>query len=802
MRSAQFWRSTFLFTALLAAAVVILPPPRPRATPAPDRAVAQEAAAGEDSDDKLVDKVKKAIDEGVAYLKGKQRRGSWEIDLGRLTYEGGSSALVMLALLNAGVRPTDPVMQRGLEYLRGVNPKHTYVVGLQTMVFVLAGQNADRERIARNVKWLLDARLSDGWTYVNNGGGPGRGLGADNSNTQYALLGLHEAIQAGYKVRPEVLREVRKLFIDTQKPDGAWGYRPRDGQRRMTMTTAGVCNLIITGMDLAIGKAKLRKDGSAENCGVYLENGSVAKALNWIGDQFPARLTRDNARERLEHAFYCLYGIERTGRLTGQRYLGGHDWYEVGCHFLVETQKADGSWQNAGDPLDSWPLISTSFALLFLSKGRTPILVSKLAYGPADSTGWNNKRNDVRHLVEFASRELFKGQPMAWQAFDVRGKDAPGLAARKRLAAELLASPIVFFNGHDFAPDGKEKDILREYLANGGFVLAEACCGKDRFDRNFRALMKELFPDSALKPLPPEHPVWLASGKFAMSPRDFPLEGISQGCKTVVMYSPVPIAGYWEGNLIKTGRGQKAFRMGANIIAYATGLEPPRPRLTRVAVVGDDPKRDRVRGYLKVAQLRHEGDWQPAPNAMRNLMGSARKAGLDVVLETAEVYPTRENVIDYPFLYMHGRNTFSEKKEDLKHLRFWLKSGGTLFADACCGSKAFDAAFRKFVVALFGDDKLKLEPIPLKDELYSAELNGKAITTIRCRVEAAGGKRELRDIPPALEGVKYKGRWVLIYSRYDIGCALERHSSPECLGHDHDSAVRLGRAAVLYALKR
>ena len=62
--------------------------------------------------------------------------------------------------------------------------------------------------------------------------------------------------------------------------------------------------------------------------------------------------------------------------------------------------------------------------------------------------------------------------------------------------------------------------------------------------------------------------------------------------------------------------------------------------------------------------------------------------------------------------------------------------------------------------------------------------------------------REFRDVPPALEGIKINDRWVVIYSRYDIGCALEKHQSTDCLGHDHASALALGQAAVLYALKR
>jgi hypothetical protein len=61
---------------------------------------------------------------------------------------------------------------------------------------------------------------------------------------------------------------------------------------------------------------------------------------------------------------------------------------------------------------------------------------------------------------------------------------------------------------------------------------------------------------------------------------------------------------------------------------------------------------------------------------------------------------------------------------------------------------------------------------------------------------------EFRDQPPQLEGIKVKDRWVVIYSRYDIGCALENHQSSDCKGHDHASALRLGTAAVLYSLKK
>jgi hypothetical protein len=306
--------------------------------------------------------------------------------------------------------------------------------------------------------------------------------------------------------------------------------------------------------------------------------------------------------------------------------------------------------------------------------------------------------------------------------------------------------------------------------------------------------------------LPPDHPVWSASGKFGVPPGSWPLEGIQHGCKWVVIYSPKPLAGYWEDNLFEKGRGKLAFQLGANIIAYATGLEAPRPRLTRVDIVGSDKRETIRRGYLKVAQLRHDGDWQPAPKAMMHLMAELRKVGLDVVLETTPIYITQDKVLDFGFYYMHGRRSFDTYgPRDLEKLHFKLTSGATLLADACCGSKDFDTSFRRFMQALWAEEKLQLEPIPPTDDLFSADLNGVEIRKVRCRREGPGGQgveKEYHEMPPALEGIKYRGRWVVIYSRYDLGCALERNSATDCKGHDYDSAVRLGKAAVLYALKR
>jgi hypothetical protein len=778
--------------------------------------------ADEPKREPLVEQVRKAIEEGVRYLKQNQRPGGgWDEGGAAVNHPGGPTCLALLALLNAGVPAIDPAIENGLRRIRRLEKPTTYVRALQTMVYVEAGLAEDKGRVQANVDHLIKIRLPgggkplEGWSY-DYPSNPG--TRADNSNTQYALLGLYMGRVGGAKIDRKVWEEIRDFYIRTQNDDGGWGYTTEgrgafvNPTSTLTMTTAGLSGLLISGMELNEGREKIRADGTAENCGVYKENEPVKRALSWISspriDRFQFELP--------QRTFYNIYGIERAGRLSGERFFHAHDWYREGCQFLVKHKRPDakgGCYWSEGGAWDSWPNVSTSFALLFLSKGRTPILISKLVHGLPRATNdgdWNNDRNDCRNLVDFASKEVFEPPlPLAWQTFNILRavENRPGAVLtqedRLEITSDLLQSPIIYFNGHK-SPlhrfTGEEKELLKQYVENGGFILAEACCGRKEFDRGFHELCARLWEENPLEYLPADHPVWESC--FKIPPGSVKLKGIQMGCKTVLIYSPQDLSCQWESN-DRDGRARQAFRIGANIIAYATGKEPPRPRLTKAEVVNlKDDLRVVPRGFLKVAQLQHEGDWQPAPRAMGNLMAYLRDhADLNVVLKTEKLrlLKIEKSLVDFKFVYMHGRKEFRQPADaDMSPLRFNLENGGLLFADACCGSKAFDKAFREFVKQLL--PRHKLEPIPVTDELFSKELNGDALTdhNIRCRRERNG---PYRHMAPALEGVKVNGRWVVIYSRYDIGCALERHQSSDCLGYDPESALRLAGAAVLYTLR-
>src|SRR5581483_2940570 len=118
-----------------------------------------------------------------------------------------------------------------------------------------AGRNEDRERIQRNVDWLIRTRVMEGTACLGWSYSPALPPITDNSNTQYALLGLHAGRLAGARIYAEVWKSIRDYYLRTQRPDFGWIYSPLAGSTsRLTMTTAGACGLLITGMELNTGR--------------------------------------------------------------------------------------------------------------------------------------------------------------------------------------------------------------------------------------------------------------------------------------------------------------------------------------------------------------------------------------------------------------------------------------------------------------------------------------------------------------------------------------------------------------------
>jgi hypothetical protein len=57
----------------------------------------------------------------------------------------------------------------------------------------------------------------------------------------------------------------------------------------------------------------------------------------------------------------------------------------------------------------------------------------------------------------------------------------------------------------------------------------------------------------------------------------------------------------------------------------------------------------------------------------------------------------------------------------------------------------------------------------------------------------------VRPGEPYLEGIQLGDRYAVIFSPYDISCALENHESLECEGYTRKDAARIGLNVLLYS---
>jgi hypothetical protein len=762
------------------------------------------------------EQVRSAIERGVAYLKSVQKaNGTWE-EWDR--QPGGTTALCALALLNSGVEPSDANIQKALSVIRRLEPEMTYATALATMVLARAEPQRDLSLINRNVKWLEGKQITSGprkgtWAYPEGFG--------DNSNSQFALLALYEAERVGVVVSDETWRLAKIHWERDQNDDGSWSYpfrapSPAAYPGTGSMTCAGISSLVIAADRIRASDAKVT--GDQIDCCIAQssdDDDRIDRALRWLRRYFSVS---SNPKQPYRiWSLYYLYGLERAGRLTARRFIGDHDWYREGADRLVRQQDGlSGFWTSRGTAEEN-PIIGTSFALLFLSKGRWPVLLGKVKHPPDDD--WNQHRGDVNNLTRYVESRWKRD--LTWQVVDVRQSSVE----------DLLQTPVLYLCGSKSPlPETREEQEklahkLRDYLDRSGFLFAEAYCGGAGFDKGFRELMRLAFPEPEykLRLLEPAHPVWYAEEK--VDPRQLrPLWGLEFGCRTSVIYAPLDplekprpsLSCLWE--LSRPGRGEKyspivqaqinaATSLGLNVLAYATNRELQ----TKEGFFGakaETRRSDQLeQGRLEVATLRHPGGCNAAPRAVTNLMDAAASE-----LKHLKVRPgvratlldmTDNALFDYPLVFMHGRTAFRLTPAEQQHLKTYLERGGMLLADSICASPAFTESFRHEMATIFPNRKL--ERIPFQDPLLTSTYGGFDLKLVSRRDPAArgaaGGPLETppKQVPPELEGIKFQDRWGVVFSPYDLSCALEKRNSLECRGYLREDAARIGLNVLLYA---
>jgi len=706
--------------------------------------------------------VRNGIARAITNLSAQQRASGEFPGMGQ---PGGPTAIVTLSLLHAGVASDDPGIVRAIAYLNTVPNRHTYVVSLKAQVFAIADPIKYRKPLQSAMRWLVQTQHADGvWYYGTSASG------GDNSNTQFALLGLHEAANAGVKVPRSVWIRSAKHFRTTQGRNGGWGYRRRETSYG-SMTAAGLASMYICGQEMHAAANRPFTDGVYTGCGKYRQNLTVAKGMQWMSTQFSVT---QNPGQGARWYYYYMYGMERCGMIAGVQKFGRHDWYRQGAAALIKRQRVDGSWSRQS--------YDTAMGLLFLAKGNRPVIMQKL--NTPDAAGRNV--HALKNLCGFLGDKL--GKHTAWQMADM---DAS--------LKELRASPLLLITGHTFPKFSPEQiERLKEYVESGGTLFFEGCCGSKEFNTGFRTFAASVWPAYKLRPLPKSHPVFRSYYKLDKTDG---LEGLDTGCRTGVFFSPTAITALWEIQ-DEPILSDRAFRLGTNLAAYATGREQLPDKLDVVDLTPSAKPKERTtevpRGAIRLARLKHQGDYSADPLVLNKLAEQLRtQANMNVVPRSRHLAATDPALYEYPVLFLNGHFKFDLSTAETAALRDYLTKGGTLVISACCGKKAFDTSVRKLAKAVLPNAPLTaLKP---DHALYTGKA-GVTLGELKYRPLLAKelGKRGT-SLPP-IEEATLDGRAAILYSPLDWCCGFEGDTPYSCRGYIDADAKRLGLAIMLYAI--
>jgi hypothetical protein len=324
--------------------------------------------------------------------------------------------LILLTLIHAEVPESNPVFQQYLKNCLEAPLEKTYNVALLAMCLEELDPSGYQQKLAQCAQFLVDNQASNGqWSYgratdlkkypfdgkkevksVATGKEKEKsrdfsattlgakkkpansititqqrttGAGGDNSNTQYASLGLRACFDANIVLPPDVLNLGRKWWTEAASVDEAEGKLGK--------------NAVGTGGDVTKVQGWNYQDASADGAkGPYhaMTAGAVGAVViydymlgrdwkkdplavagcNWLGKHFA-----------VNGNLYYMYALERAGMLYGTEKFGDHDWYLKGAQSIVRSQKADGSWGGNAD--DEKNTIQTCFAILFLKKATRAI---------------------------------------------------------------------------------------------------------------------------------------------------------------------------------------------------------------------------------------------------------------------------------------------------------------------------------------------------------------------------------------------------------------------------------------------
>lgn len=696
----------------------------------------------------------------------------------------GEHAMAMTALEYAQTPLDDERFRKGLKVLLELDLKKNYIISCRVVTLAHMFQRARddrglqaglRQAMAKDCARLVaNQGAIGGWRY---GGPPHPPRAIDFSNTQLCILALSEAAKCGVEIPQEAMFRAHKRFIEDQKEDGGWNYgnyaneKARDEHSYGNMTAACVASLYLTNEFLTGGFGCPCRGGRSTR-GKDITGTAIEDGLAWLNKHFSPTTSPKGY-----HYWYWIYQAERVGIATGLRYFGDHDWYQEICNNIVPKQNADGSFGNTVD---------TSFALIFLVKGRAPLLYSKLQHpGP-----WNLHSFDMKNLATHIG--LAKEQRIGWQVLQWTTP-----------SEHWFDAPVVFMTteeGFELTDEFKQK--LRAYTDGGGTLLLEASCGNGQARSFLMNMARDIWPEWELKRIDRDHPLW--SADVQMRGRRPVLMEMHDGIRSIVFFSPNDLSCDWH--LAAGARSQGTFDLGTNLPAYASDKAPLRRRLSGSIVrPGTGLPGESLAApegtALAIGRLAHGGDWYVGRHygGLEQLAALLKEqAGLEATVIGELKSDDASAMEQAKLLWLAGRQSVSLNEAQQAAVKQRLAAGAFLVIENVMG----DERLAESVQSLAGDLGLKQAPLPQGHDLVAGTLpEGFAGFDLSEGVEFSRSLKVERigRSFAALVGLYDGDKLVGVYSPYDILYSLTGAPAFGRKGYESDHAAALAMNLALWA---
>lgn len=727
-----------------------------------------------------------AIKKGVAYLYKQQNdRGHWEktdtkpanagptgADDGQW---GGRTALCTYALLAAGENPVNDNIVKATAFLRKATITGHYAVGVRANVWLnLPETPENRQAMTKDARLLLTGMIppviqgkpNPAAGFFDYQPGPSRRI--DISCSQYGVLGLWAVSQRVEGAAKDKWKIIEDAWRAQQGPDGGWAYTGKPDDKHpvnIQMTAAGLASLFIM-------QEYLHADEGIDGTKGNIVDNWINKGIAWVSKSLEEQIKRPSN--------YALYAVERTGVASGYKYFGNVEWFQKGADLLVKSQGGNGAWSNE---------IDTSFALLFLSRGRAPVMMNKLQYNisagdQSKEANWNQRPRDVANITHWVGEKIER--KLNWQIVNLNVAKIE----------DLHDSNILYIAGNQkLSFSDKEKAMLKQYVTEGGLIVGNADTGKADFANAFRTMGKELFPSYEFKPImdkPDSYPLLSNQTYQAAGWKKKPkIEALSNGARLLMILLPTDdVSRAFQRR--DENRSQEQFELFANLFMYSIDKTGARFK-GETHVVRPNPA-IQTTSAVKIARVKYSGNWDPEPggwNRMTAILQNENK----IKLETQVVELGKDPLSGFKIAHLTGTSKFTLTDSQRKALTDFAEAGGLIVVDACGGTDEFNESVQAELGKMYPKDAAQIASTLKKDHAFFTA-GGAMTVQAKYRVFALNRMAE-NAMRFQLKGIETDGKLRVLYSAEDLSVGLVGQPVDGVVGYDPPVATALMKRMVM-----